>query len=222
MDSKKELNTLINQSNLSNWDLSFVERIEAFQKVHGSDFDTRFKCQNQIGVSYHMNEMHQKSLDHLLPLMVFREKIEDLTFANLILNVLDSLTHLDQEDKAKAIFEKYVSDPAFESLFQSEAILVWYVKALNPSEDELKKYESKVEKLSRDLGFISSKKTLNEKVLDLKAVNLQGNQRFSEITIASQNQNRSDTLEEVQLFINSKPPDFYKKMAIDFRNSLLD
>lgn len=221
MDSRKDLEKLIHQSNLSNWDLDFVEPLQNFQKVHSTDFYIQFKCQNQIGISYHVNSIHQKALDQLLPLMEFREKIDDLSFATLVMYILESLIHLKREDKAKAIFEKYAFDPAFENLYQSEGILFWYVKSLNPSEAELEKYKHKLEKLTNELRYISSKATLKEKILDVKAVHVSANRRFSEINIASQKQNSSETIQELQLFIDSDPPEFYKKMAIDFKNTLL-
>lgn len=220
MDSKQELKQLIQKCYLDKYDLSYVDQIKTFQAENQEEEGLRLECQYEIGVIYCFNELHQESMDILLPLIHEREKIDDFNFSNMLLIILKSLAELKKLDQAKKIFERFIDDRSINNFYRIQGMLVWYVEALDPAESELKLYQYKLDKLMEGLGYYPEKSTRKEQILAIQAVHSKVNRQFSEIVITSQKEPSTETLQRLNDFISSSPPEFYKGLAIDFKSKI--
>lgn len=220
MDSKEKLKQLIHKCTMDEFDLSYVNQIKTFQAKNQDEEELRLECQYQIGFIYHLNEMHQESMEILLPLIHEREKIDDFMFSNMLLIILKSLAELKKLDQAKKIFNRFIDDRSINNFYQIKGMLLWYVEALDPSESELKLYQHKLDKLMEGLGYYPAKETLKEQILAVEAVHSKVNRKFSEISIASWKEPNAVTLQRLNDFISSNPPGFYKGLAIEFKSKI--
>jgi hypothetical protein len=211
------LTQLIHESILGDSDLKYIPLFEAFNEKHPSNEQVRISCQSQIGFIYFHHQMHREALNHFLPLIDESEKIEDFQFSNLLLQTLQSLAQEDRLAEAKILFERFINDRCNSNFYHLEAMLVWFTLFLKPTEEELQPYKSKVIQLMDELGYLSQKPTLKEQILDIKEVHLKANKEFSEIQIAYKKDQKSKTIQRLNTFIDSDPPEFYIKLAEDFK-----
>ncbi len=215
-----ELNQLIHQCIMDHFDLDYIGKFQAYQDKNPSDELIEIECARQMGFIYSFHEMHSKALANFLPLFDKRDKIEDFLFANLLICTLQSLTYLKRLAEAKTLFEKYIDDKCNENFYQMEGMLVWFVEALNPTEPELLKYNDKINNFMEDLGYISEKPLLQEKILEVRNVHIKANHNFGKICSDSHQTNISETLVKLQNFILSDPPEYYLDLAKNFAAKL--
>ncbi|MEB2779736.1 hypothetical protein U3A58_04965 [Algoriphagus sp. C2-6-M1] len=197
-----------------------MDQIKTFQVENQDEEEFRLECQYQIGFIYWYNEMHQKSMDILLPLVSKREKIEDFQFSNMLLVILKSLSKLRKLGQAKEIFERFIDDRCINNFYQIEGMLLWYVEALDPAESQLRLYQHKLRKLMKGLGYYPEKVTFKDQILAIKEVHLKVNRQFSEISLDYRKEPKAVTLQRLNDFILSNPPKFYRGLANEFKSKI--
>lgn len=209
----EKLEQLKHECIMSEFDLAFVDQFKSFALANESDEAIKIECESQIGFIYSYHEMHEKAIAHLLPLMKKRKEIEDYHFSNLLLYTLKSLESLNRLHEAKALFDEFIGDQCVQNFYQMEAMLVWLVKALDPSEHELEVYDRELQQVMLDLGYHSEKATREEKILDIRTVHHKANRAYGEIAINYSSKPESEKISKLREFIASNPPGFYVKQA---------
>ncbi|MBN3583305.1 hypothetical protein JYB64_12975 [Algoriphagus aestuarii] len=214
------LTQLIHESILDNSDLKYIPLFEAYNEKFPTNEEVTINCQSQIGFIYFHHQLHSEALNHFLPLIDERGKIEDFLFSNILLQTLQCLSQENRLPEAKNLFERFIDDQCNDNFYHLEAMLVWFTLSLKPTEEELQLYKPKLKQLMDELGYFSEKPTIHEQVLDAKKVHLQANRRFSEIQIDYRKDLKSKTIQRLNDFIDSSPLGFYVKLAVDFKRQI--
>ena len=216
---ESEIKILIHDAILNGFDLSYANKFVELQTKYKDDAQLQKECAFWIAVVYAENNLPDEAVDIFIELIEAKDNLPE-HFPNILIHTLQLLTKLHRLEEAHHLFITHIFDKELTPFLYTLGLLSWYVETFEPSDFELAKYEDLLDSAMDKLGFHSNEAELSRKIMHVTRVNSTTNIEYSTLLISLKGKLKNEKVQVLNEFIDSKPPDFYKRLAQEVLSSI--